>query len=367
MTRALALAGTERQLVSLACGLRERGHEPVVATLRGGHAFADELAAAGVERFDAGVRSRGDLPRALGLLARLRRLRPDVVYGFHPESNLAALALGRSLPDCAVVWGVRWSDSARFPEDALARRILAASNRLARLPDLTIANSEAGRLDALAHGFPPERVLRVDNGIDTERFRPDGEGGRGLRAAWGVAAEEVLVGMVARRDRAKDHDTFLRAASSLAQRRPEVRFALVGEGVPAEPELHDRIVWAGPRSDLPAVYSALDVAVLASRYGESLPNSLAEAMSCGVPCVATDTGDNRRLLGATGRIVPVADQHALAAAIDAVLAERATLGPAARARIVECFGRERMIVETEAALAALVRCGPVDASTILAR
>ncbi|MDX6513937.1 MAG: hypothetical protein QOE36_3441 [Gaiellaceae bacterium] len=367
IVRSLVHGGSERQLVSLASGLRERGHEVAVGTLRGGDAFAEDLRSADVTRLDARIRRRSDAARLAAFLRELRRRRPEVVYGFHPESNLAALAFGRALTGCRVVWGVRWSDGDRFPEDRTARVLKSVSDRLARLPDLVIAGSEAGRRDALSSGFDPSRTIHIDPGFDTQRFHRDEHGRSRVRAEWGVS-NEPLVGMVARLVPVKDWPTFLRAAALLGRRRPDVRFAAVGGGprdheslqrrLATELGLGGRIVWAGLRSDMQAVYSALDVCTLASRFGEGVPNVLGEAMACEVACVATDSGDTRRLLDGVGRVVPPGDPAALAGAWEAALENGSSPAYASRERVVTRFARERMILETEAALAEIVRPRP---------
>jgi glycosyltransferase involved in cell wall biosynthesis len=117
--------------------------------------------------------------------------------------------------------------------------------------------------------------------------------------------------------------------------------------------LDGRLVWAGTRRDMPAVYSACDLVTLCSR-GESLPNALGEAMACEIPVVATAVGDTPRLLGATGTLVPPANPAALAAAWRSVLTLRAdasrSLGSRARARIVSEFRIERTVELTSGIL-----------------
>ena len=74
---------------------------------------------------------------------------------------------------------------------------------------------------------------------------------------------------------------------------------------------------------------------------------LGEAMACGVPCVSTDVGDARRIIGDTGLIVPVCDPVALAHAINDLIdrgpAAREHLGRAARARIEAEYSLARIV------------------------
>ena len=150
----------------------------------------------------------------------------------------------------------------------------------------------------------------------------------------------------------------------LSRDRADLSFVCVGTGgedyaaslrrLADEYEITDRLIWAGARADMPAVYNALDLACSSSSFGEGLPNALAEAMACGVPCVVTDVGDSALLVGDTGIVVPPNDPQALAdglALCVAMLASKQKLNP--RARIEERFGVSQLKNETEAVLTAL--------------
>jgi glycosyltransferase involved in cell wall biosynthesis len=87
--------------------------------------------------------------------------------------------------------------------------------------------------------------------------------------------------------------------------------------------------------------TALDLAVSSSAFGEGFPNVLGEAMAAGVPCVTTDVGDSRAIVGDTGRTVPPQAPEALAEAMLDLLnlpaIERRALGMAARQRIADNY------------------------------
>ena len=161
----------------------------------------------------------------------------------------------------------------------------------------------------------------------------------------------------------KDLGTLLTAAAAVVARRPDVRFVIVGDGEEraaleaqaAVLQLGDRAIFAGFRQDLDRLLPAFDVFCLSSKM-EGLGTSLLDAMCFGRPVVATAAGGIPEAVedGVTGRVVPVQDPAALAAALFDVLADdalRARFGAAGRARFAERFSAERMVDATLAVYA----------------
>ena len=86
--------------------------------------------------------------------------------------------------------------------------------------------------------------------------------------------------------------------------------------------------------------------VSASAFGEGFSNAIGEAMATGIPVVATDVGDAKRIAGEGGIIVPPRDPAALAAAIVRLRddpAARQAMGAAARRRIVRQFSLQHSL------------------------
>lgn len=361
LIRALTVGGAERQLVELARGLRERGHDVLVIVFYPDGPLGEELVRAGVRLCSLDKRGRWETLGFLGRLLRLlRREAPDVLHGYLEVANILAVLVRPVLPRMRTVWGIRAANIDYRRYDRVMRASFWLLCRLARFPDRILVNSRAGREHHRRLGFPDARMRVVPNGIDTLRFRPDPEAGRRIRREWELEGDGVLVGIIGRLDPMKDHPTFLLAASRLMRQRPDVRFVCLGDGPPERADelrrladelgLGHRIRWLPARSDMPAVYNALDI-VCSSSLGEGFSNVLAEAMACGVPCVATDVGDSAWILGDTGVVVPPQDPEALAWGMEVALARRsAESSAAARRRIVEQFAVDRLISATEAEL-----------------
>jgi glycosyltransferase involved in cell wall biosynthesis len=107
----------------------------------------------------------------------------------------------------------------------------------------------------------------------------------------------------------------------------------------------ERVILAGPTSDVTAVMNAIDVHVLSSR-AESLPVAVLEAMACGTPCVVTDVGDARHMVGQTGWVARPQDPSDLAQAIETAMGEpgdqRAQRGVLCRKRVIDEFSLAKM-------------------------
>ena len=199
-------------------------------------------------------------------------------------------------------------------------------------------------------------MVVIQNGFDTDVFRPDPAQRARIRREWGIG-DELLIGVVARLHPQKDHATFLTAMALVAESHPSARYVLCGEGVSrgsepfasmlaASPRLSERCLLRGSRDDVPAVLNALDIAVLSSAYGEGFPNIIGEAMACGVPCVVTDVGDAPALVADTGVVVSPRNAAQLASAcvalIDMGAENRRRRGAAARRRVVGEYGLMRI-------------------------
>ncbi len=365
LIRTLGHGGAQRQLTELVKRLDPSRFRVTVATFYDGGGLRPEIEGLpGIRVVSLGKRGRWDwLPFFWRLLRLVRETKPDIIHGYMGVSNELATLLGWAFGP-RVVWGLRQSQIDHTRHDWATKASFRVGAWLSRFPDLMIANSHSGRADYVADGYRADRLIVISNGIDTARFRPDPTARERVRREWGVRDDERVIGLVGRLQQQKDHPTFLRAASILALRQPRVRFACVGDGTKAycdqlealarELHLAERMIWVRASNDMTGVHNACDLATLSSAYGEGFANVIGEAMACGVPVVATDTGDSAMIIGNPAQLAPPRNPGALAAAWERMLAlsapEGAALGRAQRERIVSEFSLEKLAQKTVAAL-----------------
>jgi len=364
LLRSLNYGGAERQVVALATSLRQKGESVAIATLYSAGPWRKNLEAAGVPLYTLGKHWRWDLFFVFRLIKLVRETRPAILHGCLGIANILTVLLHPLLPNVRIVWGVRASDMDLRRYGWLDRLLYRLECALSRFADLIIANSYTGLNYAVAHGFPKEKMVVISNGIDTDEFLPDPDLRKNVRGNLGVTENDRLIGLVGRLDPMKDHPTFLKAAALLTRERTDVRFLCVGDGpqpyqsrlrlMSEELGLGKRLIWLSSAKDMSAIYNAMDVMTLASSYGEGFSNAIGEAMACGVPCVVSDVGDSKWIVGETGWVIPPGNPTALCAGWRQMLEldadARIEQGKKARIRIVHHFGLERLIVETWDAL-----------------
>jgi len=351
----LHAGGAEMMLYKLCATLDRKMFAPHVIALTNGGVVGDRLTGLGVDVDYLNLTSASTSVGAVAkLVKRVRKLRPDVIQGWMPHGNLAAiLGSAATLGRTPVAWNVRQSLDLESGRDAKRTTawIIRLGAALSWWPGVVIYNSYTGMKQHHTIGYRTMRSVAIPNGFDTDAFVPSPEARASLRAELGLPPDAFLIGLIARFHPMKDHPTFLRAAAMAAERHPTVRFVLVGAGVTSENptlksllhelQLLDRVHLLGQRTDIARLTAALDIATSSSRTLEGFSNSIGEAMSCGVPCVATDVGDASYLVGDTSKVVPPGDVTALVDAWQDVwslpLSERQRLGAIARNRIISNF------------------------------
>ncbi|MGH6877347.1 MAG: glycosyltransferase [Rhizomicrobium sp.] len=361
LCQSLVVGGTQRQIAVLAPALKRRGHDVSVTVFYDGGPFVSPLTESGITVYDLEKRGRWDIA---SFFVRFRNLvvheRPDVLYAFLPVGNIvAALAKLSVRRPPRIVFGVRSSRMMLESYDWLTRQQYWIEALFWMVADRVIVNSRNSLDDRVARGFHANRICVVPNGIDTGKFRPNAAARAQHRAEWGIRENETLVGQVARFDPMKGHEVFFAAAAKLLRQDAPWRFVCIGVGGDKSAQalamadqygIRQRVIFAGERTDTAACFPALDIACQASRFGEGFPNALAEAMACGVPCVATDVGDSRAIIGNLGVVVQPGDAVALAAGLEDMRKRIVSGGFSAavlRRSIVDQFSVEALAERTE--------------------
>ncbi len=306
----LGLGGAEVITLDLAKKALQAGHEVIIVYLSPTDALAGgvppeiRLFSLGMKKTPAGVL------KALGKARRiLHEFAPDVVHSNMVHSNIFTRLLRLRIRFPALIC------SEHTKNIGSAGRMLAY--RLTdRLSDLNTNVSQEAVDEFVSRKIFRRRGATVMyNGIDTALFSPDKEAGKGIRKQYGIGENEFLWLNVGRLTEAKDHANLLRAFRRVGSG----RLMIVGEGE-LRPDIEalivalrltDRVILAGAHSSVVDFYNAADCFVLSSAW-EGFGIVLAEAMSCGLPVLATDAGGCVEVVQNSCFIVPVRRDDLLA-------------------------------------------------------
>jgi glycosyltransferase involved in cell wall biosynthesis len=210
---------------------------------------------------------------------------------------------------------------------------------------------------------PEDRVNVVFNGAPLDQFAPKSrEAGLAVRAELGISAAAPVVTTIGRLNAQKGHETLIAAAGTVISRLPGTRFLIAGDGdlldsLKAQATtlgVMEAMVFAGHRTDVPALLAATDVLCISSNY-EGTPLVLFEAMAAGKAIVSTAVDGCREVIQdkRTGLLVPPKDPAKLGEALARVLEdpalrtrlEKATQVASKRYDISECMRAMQQIYD----------------------
>ena len=326
--------GAQEHLFSLLSRLDKTRYEASVVALSAGSAVR-KLDRAG---FDVSViDDPGDADAIRALTAHLALIRPDVIHTHMYRADIvgtkAALALSESGHRRPYIVSTVHSSRVRSAEDReLIRQLTPSMDQL-----IAVSKSIERKIAAEHRTGAPVRLIY--NGVDLERY-DNQEACCTLPEEYGMEPGSQIVGVVARLEPEKGHQTLIEAWPQVLRSVPSAYLLIVGEGSrrdfleqwAAAHKVAHRVIFTGRRDDVPAVTAALDVAVLPS-WREAQGLSILEAMALSRPVVASDVGGIPEMVedGVTGLLVEHDNPVALAEAIVRLLTDHAFADTIARA------------------------------------
>jgi glycosyltransferase involved in cell wall biosynthesis len=234
------------------------------------------------------MRHKLDVLMLFRIASYIRRNRIDLIQSQLFMDNQIARAVG-FLSRRPVISSVRGGPTLGWLRTRVEHGFQWMSKRV-------VVNSQWLKGILVKDGVRSEKIVVIHNGIDPERFRSSADK-TVLRGKYRIDPGTKVIGIVARLHPMKDHKTFFDVVGTLKVRIPDIRAIVAGDGsIRGELEhyvdqigIRENVIFLGTVGrNLPEVLRVMDVLLLTSRWGESLPNALLEAMSAGVPVVAAN-------------------------------------------------------------------------------
>jgi sugar transferase (PEP-CTERM/EpsH1 system associated) len=204
-----------------------------------------------------------------------------------------------------------------------------------------------------------KKVMTIINGVDVGTFRPRSQEERGgLRKLLGLAESDRILGTVCRLDPIKNISFMISCMPDIIRRVPATKLVIVGDGQIKNNLIQQAdnlgisssVLFLGLRQDIENIVPAFDAYVCTS-LSEGTSMTILEAMSCGLPVVASNVGGNVRLVnGSNGILFPLSNTESFIDGIVKILHNemvRSEMGKRSRERVEKDFSIERMVKKYE--------------------
>ena len=314
-----------------------------------------------IPSFSRRINPIGDLLTLVRLFRLMRRERPDIVHTHTAKAGALGRLAAHLVGTPVIVHTFHGSVFEGYFGSLSSRIYRRIEKALACLSDAVVAVSPRVAHELEQRRVAPRKKIEVIYlGLELDRFQRLEKHRGELRRELGLDRKIPIIGSVGRLVPIKDIPTLLKAMRGVVDCRSDAILLLVGDGperrnLEAEAhrlDLDSNVRFLGFRHDLERIYADLDIAVNSSR-NEGTPVALIEALSAGVPVVATSVGGTPDLLedGKLGKLVSPANPQRLADDLISVLSRREkaqATARTARCKIVRRFRSERLVADLDA-------------------
>ncbi len=356
----IEFGGGERVFAQLINGLPQDRFKSFLATASN-KAFIDTITFHNLTTFTMDFSNRYNVAIILKLMRIIKKERINIVHGQGARAEfyarLATGFSGRKTYVSTVAVPVEGYDVGPFK-----KLLYRAFDRFSEgyVNRFIVVSDSLNKAMVREHGVAREKVVKIYNGIETDIYQPAGQSAnrRRIRGEFRVADKEILIGAIGRLAWPKGFEFFIQAIPDIIQALPNGRFLLVGDGalrhnleaLTRSLNLQNHLLFAGQRTDIRDILTALDIVVVPS-IQEGFSMLTLEAMAMNKPIVATRIDGTTEQItdGREGLLVPSRNPAELTKAILRIACDPAlatTLGNAARQRVKAAFSVQRMIQET---------------------
>lgn len=356
----IEFGGGERVFAQIINSLPQDRFKSFLATTSN-KAFTNTIKVQDITIFPMDFKNRYNVAILLRLMRIIKEQRIDIVHGQGARAEfyarLAAGFSGRKTYVSTVAVPVEGYDVG-----PLKKLLYRAFDRFSEgyVNRFIVVSDSLVKAMVHGHGVAREKVIKIYNGIETDIYQPaDHSANRHrIREEFRVADKEILIGAIGRLTWPKGFEFFIQAIPDILQVLPNARFLLVGDGalrhnletLARSLNLQNHLLFAGQRTDIRDILTALDVVVVPS-IQEGFPVLTLEAMAMEKPIVATEIdGITEQITdGMEGLLVPPRVPAAIAQATIRLKNDQHTarlLGRNARKRVLRDFSIHKMMAET---------------------
>ena len=354
----LGRGGAEGILFNLC--LNDLANEHIVVSMTSDGVYGSLLRDSNIEVICLNIGSLvGAISNSLRLFKLIRLKKPDVVQTWMYHADFFGGTIARISGIKKIFWNVRHTHLDLKSTKLLTIIVAKLCARFSKIiPHKIICCSIKAIESHTRFGYDKEKFILISNGYDLVRFSPHHISSLPSLSLKKYNKSLPLIGMIARFTPEKDHKNLLTALHIVHKKGKQFSCMLIGEGMDSNNKTLMKLIkdygltscihLLGAQKEIPIYLNILDLHVLSSQ-NEAFPNVLAEAMACGIPCVVTNAGESKYILGDTGWLVEPNNSESLAEAIEEALDMMidkllwVDLKNQSRRRIVDNFSIKKMI------------------------
>lgn len=287
--------------------------------------FYEDSKAAGIDIEVYKQRKRSDMSVVHRLVEEIEREKYDIVHCHGARANFIAMFLKGKI-NIPLITTVHSDYKLDFKDNIYKQLVFTTLNTFAlKKFKYYIAISDTFKDMLVERGFKEQSIFTVYNGIDMDqeiKFTSREE----FLNRYGIDYKgQTIVGIIARLDQVKDHDTFIKAAAIVLEKRKDIMFLIAGDGndekrlvsLVEDLGLKDHIHFLGFVKDQYSFFNAIDINTLTS-LSESFPYAVLEGALMRKTIISTEVGGLSKLIeeGKNGYLVKVGDEKDLAVKIE---------------------------------------------------
>jgi len=347
------LGGAEKSLLMIVDNIDKDRFNPIFACPSNG-IFAEELKKREIKVENVEYAKIRGIKGVMNTVNTLKKIIKDndikLLHSNDLRTNLYASFVGKFY-HIPVIWHAR---------NLIYKELIDYEKWLSFLPDTIICNGEgiAKRFSFFGKIF--KKIKIVYTGIDVNKYNPNIDSSS-IRKELNIKKDEIVLAVIGRIGEGKGQDDFIKASSIVAKQFVNVKFLIVGSAVTNEDcwrekylmnlvkqlNLENKVYFIGFRKDIENILASIDIFVLSS-YAEPFGRSLLEAMACGKPVIATNTGGTYEIVsdGETGILIPPKNPIKLAEAMKKLIEDenlRIKMGKAGRLKVKKLFDIKKCI------------------------
>lgn len=321
ITPSLGLGGAETFMYQLIRRDNEFNH--LILCLKGHGYYGVKLEEQGYHVFYLEFGSTFNLFKAYRQLKTIyANHNPAIINGWMYHGAIFGTFLSLFNDSMKLLWMIRHSNLNQESTKTLTIFIAKICSILSRkFPHFVVYNSMSAKEIHESVGYSKKKSLVIQNAFNKKKFYFSNTERSQIRQEFKITDTELVLLHAARWHPDKDHETFFKALDNLeGQFRNNLKIFLAGSDIDSNNnklvsllkkyKIFENVFLLGEVENMRRLYNAADVTILTS-VTESFPNTLGESMLCATPCISSDVGDVRDLLGDFGWIFPVKNYLAL--------------------------------------------------------